>query len=91
MMLKEPDFWMAPLKRFVIATPYGVKDTGLFKATFYGPRLTDSADNMPRWYQASRLVENNKQGVIAFNEWVDGTRKYIEEKGNDNESRIDCI
>jgi len=63
-------------------THRGPRDTGLFKATFYGPRWPSGEDGMLSWFQASRLVENHKQGVIAFGEWVAETRKYIEEKRN---------
>lgn len=80
--MNKPDFFMEKLVPHRIQTRYGPQATGLFRARFFGPILPDTADGLPCWYQASKLVHNAKEAKLAFAEWVEHTKKYIEEQNN---------
>lgn len=67
---------MPPLTRHVIQTRRGPYYTGLFVASFYGPKLKNDWG----WYRASVLVEDNKQALAHFNEWATDTKAYINEQ-----------
>lgn len=67
---------MPPIKRHVIQSQFGARYTGMFVARFYGPRLK----NEWGWYEASVLVNDNKEALTHFREWVTDTKAYINEQ-----------
>jgi len=77
-MKKLPEFFMPPIKRHRIQTRYGPRDTGLFKATFFGPMTPWNETEPWGWLQASKLVKDNKEAIAAFRQWVVKTKLYIE-------------
>ncbi len=66
----KPRYKMTRLTRYM---PNGrLVPDGRFYVRFYGPRHGGWV-----WHQASKLVANKKEALVAFHEWVEDTENYL--------------